>query len=83
MRLEFTPDTVRAYTGSVEFYVSKIAEGGAQYALLCRPDGGVLDDLFTYWLEDERFLSVVNAANSWRPSSNAIGVYVAGGVPRG
>src|SRR3954469_6498858 len=24
--------------------VSKVADGGAQYALLCREDGGVLDD---------------------------------------
>src|SRR5947199_4191111 len=43
--------------------VSKIAEGGAQYALLCREDGGVLDDLFTYRLEPERCLTVTNAAN--------------------
>src|SRR6266850_6119115 len=28
--------------------VSKLAPGGAQYSLLCRDDGGVLDDLFTY-----------------------------------
>src|SRR3954468_14192722 len=28
--------------------VSKIAPGGAQYSVLCRDDGGVLDDLFTY-----------------------------------
>src|SRR3954467_549831 len=27
--------------------VTKIADGGAQYALLCQDDGGVLDDLFT------------------------------------
>jgi aminomethyltransferase len=44
--------------------VRKVGVGGAQYALLCRPDGGVLDDLFTYWLDEERFLSVVNAANA-------------------
>jgi aminomethyltransferase len=44
--------------------LNKVGRGGAQYALLCRPDGGVLDDLFTYWLEDERFLTVVNAANA-------------------
>ena len=44
--------------------LGKVGLGGAQYALLCRPDGGVLDDLFTYWLEDERFLTVVNAANA-------------------
>ena len=28
----------------------KIAVGGAQYSVLCREDGGVLDDLFTYRL---------------------------------
>lgn len=42
--------------------VTKIAEHGAQYSVLCREDGGVLDDLFTYRLED-RFLTVTNAAN--------------------
>src|SRR5688572_27374425 len=30
--------------------VSKIAVGGAQYSVLCKEDGGVLDDLFTYRL---------------------------------
>jgi aminomethyltransferase len=44
--------------------LGKVGPGGAQYALLCREDGGVLDDLFTYWLEDERFLTVVNASNA-------------------
>jgi aminomethyltransferase len=43
--------------------VSKIAVGGAQYSVLCREDGGVLDDLFTYRLEADRFLTVTNAAN--------------------
>ena len=43
--------------------VSKIAIGGAQYALLCDDDGGVLDDLFTYRLEPDRYLTVTNAAN--------------------
>jgi aminomethyltransferase len=43
--------------------VSKIAEGGAQYSVLCREDGGVLDDLFTYRLGPDRFLTVTNAAN--------------------
>jgi aminomethyltransferase len=44
--------------------LGKVGSGGAQYALLCREDGGVLDDLFTYWLDDERFLTVVNASNA-------------------
>ena len=43
--------------------VAKIDVGGAQYSVLCREDGGVLDDLFTYRLDDERFLTVTNAAN--------------------
>src|ERR1700750_200096 len=30
--------------------VTKIAEDGAQYSVLCREDGGVLDDLFSYRL---------------------------------
>lgn len=41
-------------------------EGGAQYSLLCREDGGVLDDLFTYRLGKERYLTVTNAANHER-----------------
>jgi aminomethyltransferase len=45
--------------------VSKIADGGAQYSVLCRDDGGVLDDLFTYRF-GERFLTVTNAANHER-----------------
>jgi aminomethyltransferase len=43
--------------------VSKIAVGGAQYSVLCREDGGVLDDLFTYRLGEDRFLTITNASN--------------------
>ena len=43
--------------------VAAIPVGGAQYSVLCREDGGVLDDLFTYRLGAERFLTVTNAAN--------------------
>ena len=46
--------------------VRKLAEGRAQYGLLCREDGGVLDDLFTYRLADCVFLTVTNAANHAR-----------------
>jgi aminomethyltransferase len=42
--------------------VTKIAERGAQYSVLLKPDGGVIDDLFTYRLPD-RFLTVTNASN--------------------
>ncbi len=43
--------------------VRRIPEGGAQYSVLCREDGGVLDDLFTYRLAEREFLTVTNAAN--------------------
>jgi aminomethyltransferase len=46
--------------------VTRIAEHGAQYSVLCREDGGVLDDLFTYRLEEGRFLTVTNSANHER-----------------
>jgi len=46
--------------------VEHLAVGGAQYSVLCRDDGGVLDDLFTYRLAPDRYLTVTNAANHER-----------------
>ena len=46
--------------------VAEIPAFGAQYSVLCREDGGVLDDVFTYRLEGERYLTVTNAANHER-----------------
>jgi aminomethyltransferase len=42
--------------------VSAIAVGSSQYNCLLRPDGGIIDDIFVYRLEDG-YLVVVNAAN--------------------
>lgn len=46
--------------------VSKLEVGGAQYSVLCREDGGALDDLFTYRLAEDRYLTVTNASNHER-----------------
>ena len=46
--------------------VSRIAGRGAQYSVLCNERGGVLDDLFTYRLRADRFLTVTNASNHER-----------------
>jgi aminomethyltransferase len=46
--------------------VRRLAEGGAQYGLLCREDGGVLDDLITYRLGECEYLSVTNATRHER-----------------
>jgi aminomethyltransferase len=41
----------------------RMPEGGAQYSVMLREDGGVIDDLFSYRLSDNTFLTVTNAAN--------------------
>jgi aminomethyltransferase len=46
--------------------VARLPEHGAQYSVLCNEDGGVLDDLFTYRLGPDRFLTVTNASNHER-----------------
>ena len=42
---------------------SAIAVGRAKYSLLLADDGGILDDLVVYRLDDDRFWVVANAAN--------------------
>jgi aminomethyltransferase len=60
------PDAERFLQRLLSNDVSKLAIGGAQYSVLCREDGGVLDDLFTYRLDESRYLTVTNAANHER-----------------
>jgi aminomethyltransferase len=43
--------------------VDQIDVGGAQYTLLTNDDGGIIDDLIVYRLDDFRYLLVVNASN--------------------
>jgi len=40
-----------------------LAVGESLYAVLCTPEGGVIDDGITYRLGDARYLTVTNAAN--------------------
>lgn len=42
---------------------SKLVPGQAQYSAMCKPDGGIVDDLLVYKLADERYLLVINGAN--------------------
>jgi aminomethyltransferase len=48
---------------ALTYKVDQLAEGEAHYALLCADDGGILDDVFVYRLDEVRFLVVNNAAN--------------------
>src|SRR5215212_3828010 len=59
------PDAERFLQRVLSNDLTKLADGGAQYSVLCRDDGGVLDDLFTYRIGD-RFLTVTNASNHER-----------------
>lgn len=43
--------------------VAAIAAGGAQYGLVCREDGGVIDDVVVYRVASSRYLMVGNASN--------------------
>ena len=57
------PEAVELLQRLVSNDVRRMPVGGAQYSVLCNPDGGVLDDLFTYRLAECEFLTVTNAAN--------------------
>lgn len=57
------PDAVAFLQRMLSNDIRRLPEGGAQYSVMCREDGGVLDDLFTYRLADCEFLTVTNAAN--------------------
>ena len=58
---------------------SKLEDGQAQYSCLPNEDGGIVDDLLVYKLQDEKYMLVVNASNiekDW----NWIGQYNTKGV---
>ncbi|WP_053364082.1 glycine cleavage system aminomethyltransferase GcvT [Bacillus sp. FJAT-27251] len=43
--------------------VSKLKSGGAQYTAMCYENGGTIDDLLIYKLDEDHYILVVNAAN--------------------
>ena len=44
--------------------LGRLRDGHAQYSLLCRPSGGVVDDIMVHRVSAERVLLCVNAANT-------------------
>ena len=51
------------HTGNIG---EKMPIGRARYGLLCKEDGGILDDAIVYRLADARFMIVANAGNAAR-----------------
>jgi aminomethyltransferase len=60
------PDAERFLQRLLSNDLRRLTVGGAQYSVMCREDGGVLDDLFTYRLAEHEYLTVTNAANHAR-----------------
>ncbi len=44
--------------------MTRLQPGEGHYSAACREDGGILDDIYVFCLEAERYLVVVNASNA-------------------
>jgi glycine cleavage system T protein (aminomethyltransferase) len=58
---------------------SKLFPGRVQYSAMCYPDGGIVDDLLVYKLDENRFMLVINAANidkdiNWMNDNNKFNI---------
>ncbi|TCT26947.1 aminomethyltransferase [Melghiribacillus thermohalophilus] len=58
------PDSEKFLQKMLTNDLGKLVPNRAQYTLMCYEDGGTVDDLLVYKKDDERFLLVVNAANT-------------------
>ena len=60
------PQALQYLDGILTRDVQKLRTGHIRYSLVCNPDGGILDDILVYRIEDksdDHFLLVVNAGN--------------------
>lgn len=60
---------------------TKLFPGRAQYSCLPNDDGGIVDDLIVYMIEEDHYMLVVNASNeekdwNWITSHNDLGVEI-------
>ena len=58
--------------------VSKLVDGKAQYTVMCKPDGGIVDDLLVYRIAENDYMLVINASNiegdvAWMSANNPMG----------
>lgn len=58
------PGSLDFLNGLLTNDLNRIADGQAQYTMLCDPDGGVVDDLIAYRNSEEDFFLIPNAANT-------------------
>ncbi|NNE71650.1 MAG: glycine cleavage system aminomethyltransferase GcvT [Rhodothermales bacterium] len=58
--------------------VTQLVDGQALYTVMCRPDGGIIDDLLVYRIREGFYMLVVNASNiatdfAWMQENNSAG----------
>ncbi|MCF7669811.1 MAG: glycine cleavage system aminomethyltransferase GcvT, partial [Verrucomicrobia bacterium] len=56
------PAAARFLNGILTNDVERLSEGEGQYTIFCNEQGGIIDDLFLFRIDDDEFLLVVNAA---------------------
>lgn len=56
-------DAVQAVDALITNDLSRVADGQACYTAMCKPDGGIIDDLVVYRFARERVFICCNAAN--------------------
>ena len=62
---EFTGEDVHLFLTTIAANdVTTIDVGGSQYSFLLAPDGSVVDDIWVYRLDTQRYWVVVNASNN-------------------
>lgn len=57
------PDSRRFINHLTTNDFTRLKTGLSEYTLMCRPDGGIIDDLFVYRYDRHEFYVVVNASN--------------------
>jgi aminomethyltransferase len=57
--------------------MKRLNPGQGHYAAMCRPDGGILDDVYVFCVEPGRYLTVANASNAGKVE-DWIGTYIGG-----
>ncbi|MDI5962780.1 glycine cleavage system aminomethyltransferase GcvT [Streptomyces sp. SL13] len=58
------PQAAEALDFALVGHLSAVKPGRARYTMICREDGGILDDLIVYRLAEQAFMVVANASNA-------------------
>lgn len=58
--------------------ISTLYDGRVMYTVMCLPDGGIVDDLLVYRINEQEYMLVINAANvekdiEWMQANNEVG----------